>query len=45
MIYLGILISNEQIRAVDLGHVRVKIRKRLAIWQCKYISYGGKTIV
>lgn len=43
--YLGIPISNNVIRAGDLMHVRVKIRKRLASWQCRYLSYGGKTIL
>lgn len=41
--YLGIPISNETIRAADLIHVKLKIRKRLAMWQCKYPSHGGKT--
>lgn len=45
MTYIGIPISSEPVRLTDLMFVRVKIRKRLSTWQCRYLSYGGKTVL
>lgn len=43
--YLGLPISDRKLLASELAIPVDKIEKRLAIWKCEFLSYGGRTIL
>ena len=43
MKYLGMPVSCHKISKAQLSYVCEKIEKRLGIWQCEYLSSGGKS--
>ena len=43
MKYLGMPVSSSKISKAQLGYVSDKIEKRLGMWQCEYLSSGGRS--
>ena len=43
--YLGIPVSDNCLRVKELMFVGHKVQKRMGIWQCMYLSSGGKTVL
>lgn len=45
MKYLGLPVHREKLTSADLGVVSIKLEKRLATWQYRHLSFGGRAVL